>query len=425
MQNKTELNPLELFNYKEKNCHYFEALFSSFWDSDNIIQKRYKYIKKEKEADSKIYKNIDLKLLEESHKTLLNLKLKSDYLRYLMIEYTLCQPRNINDLVDNYYSVVFPYFLFLLNESNEELYYLVLDNINFSLNFYEKNILKNSFEIDEVKDINLNLNYIEIQIVNSKDNLHFIPYNIHDLELLQILIYFMATIKKKKDNYRKELKKVNEINQNLNIKKIQTIEEKEINSNLFINKFDISKLKILSNDSFVPKGIIFTTYVSLEYNKNTQDRFFLLGRRYIYLFKSDSLKELLSIIPLTPGFTIFELEDIYQRMRIRAGNKEYNFFIYKTQIYNEFRDNLMDILEGNKEDIFNKKDIFKCSQNLYNDKIMGGIFENTPIYEKNQNDIKNLKNQIEELKKIKKEIEKECFINESINQLIQNSKKEE
>ena len=119
MINKTQLNPLELFNFTTTNCHYFEALYSSFWDSDNIIQKKYKFIKKEKEEDSKKYKDIDIKLLEESHKILLNVKLKSDYLRYLMIEYTLSQPKNLSDLTDNYYSVIFPYFLFLLNESNE------------------------------------------------------------------------------------------------------------------------------------------------------------------------------------------------------------------------------------------------------------------------------------------------------------------
>ena len=418
MINKTQLNPLELFNFTTTNCHYFEALYSSFWDSDNIIQKKYKFIKKEKEEDSKKYKDIDIKLLEESHKILLNVKLKSDYLRYLMIEYTLSQPKNLSDLTDNYYSVIFPYFLFLLNESNEELYYLILDNINFSLNFYEKNILKNSFEINEVKDIDLNLNCIEIQIVDSKDKFQIIPYNNHDLELIYVLIYFMVTIKKKKDNYRKELKKVNEINQNLKIKKIQTIEEKNINNNIFLNKIEISKLKILSNDSFVPKGILFSTYVSLEYNKNAQDRFLLLGRRYIYLFKTDSLKELISIIPLTPGFTIVDLEDIYQKIRIRAGNKEYTVYIYKTQIYNEFRDILIDVLDEKKEDIFNKKDIFKCSKTLYDDKIMGGIFENTLIYEKNQVDIKHLKNQIKELKNIKNEIEKDCFSNEAINQQI-------
>ena len=142
------------------------------------------------------------------------------------------------------------------------------------------------------------------------------------------------------------------------------------------------------------------------------------------MFKSDSLKELISIIPLTPGFTIVDLEDIYQKIRIRAGNKEYTVYIYKTQIYNEFRDILIDVLDEKKEDIFNKKDIFKCSKTLYDDKIMGGIFENTLIYEKNQVDIKHLKNQIKELKNIKNEIEKDCFSNEAINQQIRKLKYE-
>ncbi len=41
------------------------------------------------------------------------------------------------------------------------------------------------------------------------------------------------------------------------------------------------------------------------------------------------LKELISIITLTAGFTIFEFEEFYQKIRIKAGNKDYFFLIYK------------------------------------------------------------------------------------------------
>ncbi len=42
----------------------------------------------------------------------------------------------------------------------------------------------------------------------------------------------------------------------------------------------------------------------------------------------------------------------------------------------EFREKLVDILDGNNEDIFDNDDIFKCSKALYEDKIMGGVFYN-------------------------------------------------
>ena len=412
MSNKSENKPLQFFNFISGDKHYFEELNGTFWDSDNIISKKYKLIKNNE--------NINKNKLEKAYKTLLNYKQKEIYFRYLMIEYTLSQPNNLNQLKENYYSIIFPYYLFLLrNEVNEDLNYLIIDNINFSINIYEKNSLKNSFEIDGILDINYKLNCIEISIVNSKENVQIIPYIIQHNELIYTLIIYMVTISKKKENWKKELKKVNEINQNLKKSDIKTIDQIDIGKNYIFNTIDISQFKILSNDSFVPKGIIESINVSLEYKKNTPDYFLLLGRRYIYLFKNDSLSELNIIIPLSPGFNIFELEEIYQKIRIKAGNKDYTFFIGEKDAYSQFRDKLIDILEGNKDDIFDKDDIFKCSIAFYNDKIMGGVFENTPSYEKNKKDFENLNHKLNELKNIKKEIEKESIENETIRKMIQ------
>ena len=419
MSGKNEIPPLELFNFSSKHYHYFEILNVTFYDSDNIISKKYKSLKNDSNTN-----NLDDNLLEEAHESLLNSKVKIEYLRYLMFEYTLSQPNNLNNLTENYYSIVFPYYLFLLrNENNDELNYLILDNINFLINIYEKNNQKHTFEIDSISDINISLYQIEIQLVNNKEIVKIIPYIHQNKELIYILIIYMTTIKRKRDHYRKELKKVNEINQNIKNKITKTIEEKNIGKNYLFNEFDVSKLKILSNDSFVPKGIITSTYISLEYNKNTKDRFLLLGRRYIYLFKSNFLKELNMIIPLTAGFTIIDLEEPFQKIRIKYGNKDFIFFIYEKEKYSEFRDKLIEILDGNKEDIFNRDNIYKCSKAFYEDKILGGEFENTPIYEKNQKDIKDLNKKLEELKKIKNEIEKNCKMNEIIKQRIEESEK--
>ena len=415
MSNKTETNPLVLFNFSSTSKHYFEALNATFWDSDNTITKKYKSLKNNVENEKEDVK----KSFEQANKTLLNYKLKSDYLRYLMIQYTLSQPNNMEELKNDYYSVIFPYYLFLLrNEGYDDLNYLVIDNINFAINIYEKNYLKNSFEIDAITDINLTYSTIEIQIVNIKENIEIIPYINQHIELIYILIFNMVTIKNKKENWKKELSKVNEINQNLSKTYIETIDKKKFDDNYLLNKIDMNKLKILSNDSFIPKGIITSSFISLEYNKSAPDRYLLLGRRYLYLFKNDTLKEFSSIIPLSTGFTIIELEEAYQKIRIKTGLKDLVFFIYNPEKFEEFREKLLDVLEGNKEDIFDKDDLFKCSKAFYDDKIMGGIFENTPIYEKNQKDLKKFNDKINELNQIKHEIEKECANNEIIRQRI-------
>ena len=410
MSNKTETNLLKLFDFSSTNIHYFEALNATFWDSDNTILKKNKSLKNNIEN----LNDDNKKIIEEAKKTLLNFKLKPDYLRYLMIEYTLSQPNNMAQLTDNYYSIIFPYYLFLLrNEGNEELYYLILDYINFSINIYERINLKNSFQVDDIEDISIQYHKIDLQIYNTKETIQIFPYINQQIELIYGLIVNMVAIQNKRNNWKKELSKVNEINQNIKSFNLN-------NNNILMNNiFDINKFKILPNDSFVPKGIIISIYISFEYNKNVQDRFLLLGRRYIYLFKNETLKELNTIIPLATGFTIIDLEEMNQKIRIKSGLKDLIFYIYQKDIYNEFRDKLIDILEGNKEDIFDKDDLLKCSKAFYEDKVLGGSLENTPIYEKTQKDVETLQNKLNELNNIKEKMEKECIMNEVIKKNIE------
>ena len=73
-----------------------------------------------------------------------------------MYQYTLSQPINMNLLIEKYFSIIFPFYLFPLKNEKEENRYLVLDNMNFSVNYYEKNSLKNSFEVDTIEDMKLN-----------------------------------------------------------------------------------------------------------------------------------------------------------------------------------------------------------------------------------------------------------------------------
>ncbi len=61
MINKIETKPLEKFNFSNGKLHIFESLNSKFWDSDNIIQKKYKSLKIENQNEN---------ILEESLQTL-------------------------------------------------------------------------------------------------------------------------------------------------------------------------------------------------------------------------------------------------------------------------------------------------------------------------------------------------------------------
>ena len=417
MSTKNENNLLEVYNFTNKNFHYMEAINATFWDTENIISKKYKKIKDSSESDNDEEK---IKIIEESYNILLNNNSKSEYYRYLMIEYTLSQPSNIEQLVNEYYSIIFPYYLFLLNnESNEELFYCILDFINLTITIYHKNSKKNSLEINSISDINVKFGSIIIETVNFNQQVTLTPKIIQHLEILYLLLIYMALVKNKIDSYQKEIKKVNEINQNLVKKDIKTLQEKISGNNIYFNEIDINKFKLITNDSFVPKGILISLHISFEHNKKTPDRFLLLGRRYIYLFKNESLKELNAIIPLSVGFTIIEFIDDFQKIELRAGMIYYNLYVYERNNYEEFKEKLIDIIEGNEENIFEKDDLFKCSKAIYDDKILGGVLENTPIFDKNQKDVEMLNKKLKDITNIKKEIEKECFTNEVITKQIE------
>ena len=408
---------LELFKFKDFELHYFEELESSFWDSENIMNKKYKAklenLKKDNSAE------IDIKSLENAYKILLNSKMRGKYCKYLMYEYTLSQPINMNLLIEKYYSIIFPYYLFLLKSDKEDNKYIILDNINFSINFYEKNGLKNSFEVDSLEDIKIktNENSIIIKVINTKNEIIIIPQVEEHLFLMYALIIFMSIIKKRKDNWKKDQSKVNEINQNLVKETIKTIYDNNKNMNQKINEF---KLLILSNDSFIPKGIKYKTYVE-DKNSSIQNKYLIIGNSYIYFFKDEEMKEILNIIPLMPGETMFEFYEKEKNIKISIGYKEYNLFFNEAESYNNILKVVMNILE-NDEDLFDQEDLDKVSQFLYNDKIMGGDLKNTPIFSKSEKDIAFLEIKLENLKKAKINAEEKGSIYKVLN--FENNEKE-
>ena len=121
------------------------------------------------------------------------------------------------------------------------------------------------------------------------------------------------------------------------------------------------------------------------------------------------------------GFTIFDFDDDYRKIDVRSQNKLYSFYINDEKLYEEFKDNLIDIFEGNQENIFEKDDILKCSKAIYDYKILGSLLENTPIFDKCIKNIEKLNKNLVDLSKIKNEIKKEFLINEAISKELEES----
>ena len=407
MSNKNKKEPLlELFKFDEMDCHYFEELESSFWDSENIMEKNYK-TKKKKIKEENLVDN-DLLSLESAHKTLLNSKLRQTYCKYLMYQYTLIQPINMNLLIEKYYSIIFPYYLFL-SDNNK---FIVLDNINFSVNFYENNALKNSFEVDTIENIKLNNNEknLKIKIIKNKNEIIFVPQIEDQLYLVYSLILFMSVIKKKKENWKKGQSKVNEINQNLVKETIETIFDN--NKNLY-KKISDFKLLILSNDSFVPKGIKYCTFVE-DKNSSIPKKYMSIGTSYIYLFKDEEMNDILNIIPLVPGSVMFEFNEKERNIKVTTNFNKYNFFFKEIEAYNNILKVIMNISEA-EDELLDQDELDKVSEFLFKDKIMGGDLKNTPLLCKSEKDLAILDIKIDNLKRAKADLEEKGLIYQIIN----------
>ena len=125
---------LEQFDFKIFDSHYFEELESSFWDSENIMTKKYKA--KRESIMKKELVDGDIESLEKAYKILLTTKTRQQYCKFLMYQYTLSQPLNMDLLIEKYYSIIFPFYLFPLKSEKEENKYIILDNMKFSVNYY-------------------------------------------------------------------------------------------------------------------------------------------------------------------------------------------------------------------------------------------------------------------------------------------------
>lgn len=238
------------------------------------------------------------------------------------------------------------------------------------------------------------------------------------LYLMYALIIFMSIIKKKKDNWKKDQSKVNEINQNLVKETIKTIFDNNKNMNQKINDF---KLLILSNDSFIPKGIKYKTYVE-DKNSSIQNKYLIIGNSYIYFFKDEEMKDILNIIPLIPGTTMFEFNEKEKNIKITLGSKEYNLFFNEAESYNNILKVVMNISQVDDE-LLDEEELDKVSEFLYEDKIMGGDLKNTPLFCKSDKDLALLEIKIDNLKRAKQTAEEKGLIYQSIN--INDSKKDE
>ena len=128
------------------------------------------------------------------------------------------------------------------------------------------------------------------------------------------------------------------------------------------------------------------------------------------------MNDILNIIPLSPGVTMFEFIEKDKNLKIFIGLKEYNLFFNNIESFSKVQKLIINISEG-EDELFDDDDLIKVSESLYKDKIMGGELEDTPLFCKSNKELSILELKIENLKRAKTRAEEKEIIYQTINNL--------
>lgn len=342
----------------------FHELLCSFWDTENIINKKYK-------SKSEKIPPKNTKLLEDlegSYFTLSNQDFKKKYLTRLYFQYISSQPNSLIQLLNKYNSIVYPYFLFLLN--SPDYYYVVLNFIDFTLELYsEKSEPIRSIEIASITKIQKEENSILLMIPEEKNNIIILPPEIvQQVSLLYILIMFMGKFYEAKNSAKSQTTIVQEINQNLEYKSHETITKEKIQLE---EKIDISNLKLLENDLFIPKGIKSYSNVYLDKVKKPgeYDRFITVGNSFLLIFKDESMSSIMKIIPIFSTYVIFDFRDESINLIVKIKDEDISFIFPEAGPYNIIKQLIDDLKEEKNEEEIKNEDLEKiCFEQITQDK---------------------------------------------------------
>ena len=371
---KKEQIILQFQNSSIPSKRVYKELDSSFWDTENIINKKYK-AKKETIPP----KNTELlQLIEFAIDTIQNSELKFQYLHRLFFQYISSQPNSLYQLSSKYNSIVYPYFMFSLN--SPDYHYVIINFIDFTIEIYsEKNEIIRSIEIESILKIQKDEDGIIIMVPEEKNNIIVLPPEVtQQVNLLYVLIMFMGQINERNKSLKSQKTIVQEVNQNLIYKKHDSITKEKV---VIEEKFDISKLKLLDNDMFVPKGIKLSSYVFLDKAKknNEYDRFITLGISFLIIFKDETMSLMLKIIPIFSSYVIFDYNPKTMNIIVKTKKENISLFFPNEAAFNLFKETIEDIKEGKCKEEITLDDLENICFKSVNNSIESNITEETVV----------------------------------------------
>ena len=377
----------EIYQYKP-----FSLLQVTFWDNNEKISKHYKALikileeknSKSHEGKKKINK-ITPELLTLSYKLLIDPKQREDYLTFLKQYYILAEPLSLQQLKNNYYNNIFPFYIFTIKiKEKQQMCDLTIDFIKKQITITYKEKLIHLIKSDQIITVNKILGTsISVMLKNISNEID--------------------KISKEKNKNNSEFKQIEfepELTQQIDIiyTLISYLAQKIEDNNFY---------KLLENDTYLPCGIILKAKILKGHQTKflgKDDRYAVLGPNMAIIYKDEKMIDIRNIMPLFPFLMRVNFVKKDKTIIFKYPNREQSLSFYNEEHYIMWMTTLKEIFMRRINSKMDKMELLEVNEMKHKENIVKEIDIEIQCV---QEEIKIIKNKLDKFKEKIEEKEKE------------------
>jgi hypothetical protein len=340
---------------------YFNTLRISFWDNQETEEKNYNALQKIEPYISNENLMSDLNI---SHKIMTDKSLRNSYKNFLFVNYILSQPFSLAQLEHYFHNKIFPFYLFtIIDKGTSQI--LIIDYINLHILIYTKgeknpkelhaNSINSLFKTEDAIFINTSpqtINKSTVSVFTSikipstkiiKEQFILIPEFQEQLNLIYVLIEYLHKFNSELASMKPGNNKETKAHKTFN-----TLHKTNFNLNTSISDFLLDanyceNIQLMQDDAYIPSGII------LQTNKVTLQGkikcYLVLGARQIIIFKDNSLKEIITAIPIVPLHIIIRFQDSFSIIKLTLFSRVITLTFSNVDEYTIWKSTLINVAE--------------------------------------------------------------------------------
>ena len=377
----------EIYQYKP-----FSLLQVTFWDTNETISKHYEALlktlkeKNSKYQEGKKKKNqITPELLTLSYKLLIDPKQREDYLTFLKQYYILAEPLSLQQLKNNYYNNIFPFYISTIKiKEKQQMCDLTIDFIKKQITITYKEKLIHLIKSDQIIIVNKILGTsISIMLKNVSNE-----------------IEKKSKEKIKNNSEFKQIELEPELTQQIDIiyTLISYLAQKIEDNNFY---------KLLENDTYLPCGIILKAKILKGHQTKflgKDDRYAVLGPNMAIIYKDEKMIDIRNIMPLFPFLMRVNFVKKDKTIIFKYPNREQSLSFYNEEHYIMWMTTLKEIFMRRINSKMDKMELLEVNEMKHKENIVKEIDIEIQCV---QEEIKIIKNKLDKFKEKIEEKEKE------------------